>query len=297
MPKGISETDVHQAADTLVARGERPTVERIRAHLGTGSPNTVTRWLETWWQRLSDRLQAAPPALSAGEPPATLAELAQQWWGLAVSHAHTVAEQALTEARTELEARFEALATSEAQISHERISWAEERSALVHARDLAQRGITDSEAHLQALGRHLDELQRQHAQMDAERESLLGQLLAAQKAAHEAATAANAERVEREQAHRAAEDRWLQEVDRARQEAARQTALVVQRDKALERLTSAASDLQERLRGAEALAAAAEARASTLQAIHAPRPKTKVPRTAKTAATTPMASTRKSRRK
>ena len=43
MAKGISELDVHQAADDIIAAGERPTVERIRAHLGTGSPNTVTR--------------------------------------------------------------------------------------------------------------------------------------------------------------------------------------------------------------------------------------------------------------
>ncbi|CAH0128754.1 hypothetical protein SRABI102_00001 [Stenotrophomonas lactitubi] len=57
MARGITESDVHTAADELVAKGERPTVERIRAHLGTGSPNTVTRWLETWWNRLGTRLQ------------------------------------------------------------------------------------------------------------------------------------------------------------------------------------------------------------------------------------------------
>lgn len=50
MARGITESDVHGAADALVADGERPTVERIRAYLGTGSPNTVVRWLETWWQ-------------------------------------------------------------------------------------------------------------------------------------------------------------------------------------------------------------------------------------------------------
>ena len=55
MARGITESDVHTAADEIVAGGERPTVERIRAHLGTGSPNTVTRWLETWWQGLSRR--------------------------------------------------------------------------------------------------------------------------------------------------------------------------------------------------------------------------------------------------
>ena len=44
MARGITEIDVHNAADALVAGGERPTVERIRGYLGTGSPNTVTRW-------------------------------------------------------------------------------------------------------------------------------------------------------------------------------------------------------------------------------------------------------------
>ena len=36
MARGITEHDVHTAADALVAAGERPTVDRIRAHLGTG---------------------------------------------------------------------------------------------------------------------------------------------------------------------------------------------------------------------------------------------------------------------
>lgn len=57
MARGITELDVHGAADALVAKGERPTVERVRAHLGTGSPNTVTRCLETWWQSPGSRLQ------------------------------------------------------------------------------------------------------------------------------------------------------------------------------------------------------------------------------------------------
>ncbi|WP_235202835.1 DNA-binding protein [Stenotrophomonas maltophilia] len=30
MARGITESDVHTAADELVAKGERPTVERIR---------------------------------------------------------------------------------------------------------------------------------------------------------------------------------------------------------------------------------------------------------------------------
>lgn len=34
MARGITESDVHTAADELVASGERPTVERIRGHGG-----------------------------------------------------------------------------------------------------------------------------------------------------------------------------------------------------------------------------------------------------------------------
>src|SRR3546814_4557706 len=69
MARGITESDVHSAADAIVDAGERPTVERIRAHLGTGSPNTVTRWLETWWQGLGQRLQAQQASLSSPDAP------------------------------------------------------------------------------------------------------------------------------------------------------------------------------------------------------------------------------------
>ncbi len=58
MAKGITQDQVDTAADALVTSGERPTVERIRAFLGTGSPNTVTRMLEGWWQSLGRRLTA-----------------------------------------------------------------------------------------------------------------------------------------------------------------------------------------------------------------------------------------------
>ncbi|MDE2085941.1 MAG: DNA-binding protein, partial [Xanthomonadaceae bacterium] len=69
MPKGITEMQVHTAADALVAAGERPTVERIRAHLGTGSPNTVTRLLDSWWQALGARLTAQHAVASIPDAP------------------------------------------------------------------------------------------------------------------------------------------------------------------------------------------------------------------------------------
>src|SRR5690625_4142636 len=67
MARGLAGNDVHAAAGALADAGERPTVERIRAHLGTGSPNAVTRWLETWWQGLGQRLQANRARLEVPE--------------------------------------------------------------------------------------------------------------------------------------------------------------------------------------------------------------------------------------
>ncbi|WP_330970412.1 DNA-binding protein, partial [Lysobacter sp. A3-1-A15] len=73
MARGITQDDVDRAANALLLAGERPTIERVRQFLGTGSPNTVTRLLENWWQGLGTRLQVrqqkvelpdAPPAVA-----------------------------------------------------------------------------------------------------------------------------------------------------------------------------------------------------------------------------------------
>src|SRR5271166_6063040 len=61
--RGISSSDVHRAADELLREGERPTIERVRAKLGTGSPNTINPHLDAWWKTLSARLDAGPAAL------------------------------------------------------------------------------------------------------------------------------------------------------------------------------------------------------------------------------------------
>jgi hypothetical protein len=55
MPRGITQDQVN-AADTILGTGENPTVEKVRAELGTGSPNTVTRMLDVWRGHLGERL-------------------------------------------------------------------------------------------------------------------------------------------------------------------------------------------------------------------------------------------------
>ena len=39
--RGVQEQDVWAAADAVLLQGERPTIERVRQHMGRGSPTTV----------------------------------------------------------------------------------------------------------------------------------------------------------------------------------------------------------------------------------------------------------------
>ena len=76
--RGIGASDVHRAADALLREGERPTIERVRAKLGTGSPNTINPLLDAWWKTLSARLDSGPAALH--RLPESVAHLAEGLW-------------------------------------------------------------------------------------------------------------------------------------------------------------------------------------------------------------------------
>jgi hypothetical protein len=58
MAIGGPETDVFAAADAVLARGERPTVERVCLELGRGSPARVGGLLDQWWARLAECLSS-----------------------------------------------------------------------------------------------------------------------------------------------------------------------------------------------------------------------------------------------
>jgi hypothetical protein len=75
---GIRQSDVSHAADTLLRAGNRPTVEKVRANLGRGSPNTINPLLDAWWKTLSARLDAGPAALH--RLPETIAHIAEALW-------------------------------------------------------------------------------------------------------------------------------------------------------------------------------------------------------------------------
>ena len=218
MARGNTESDVHTAADEIVGAGERPTVERIRAHLGTGSPNTVTRWLETWWQGLGRRLQVQQARLSLPEAPDAVAALAGELWRLALESADDNAQKtvaadraALQEARATLQVEREAFALeASAQRSQVEAATHAEHLASAHAAEL-KRLINHLEGQLTELAQQRDAALSRAADAESARQSVDRRLQDLQDAAQsERETLAN---------HvRAMEDRAHAEVDRARQE-------------------------------------------------------------------------------
>lgn len=100
------------AADAVLARGARPTVERVRLELGRGSPARVGGLLDQWWARLAERLNGETrlPAL-----PAEVAQAFVAIWQQAIHLAQGVAEQSLDQHRQVLAAERERVAVIEDQ--------------------------------------------------------------------------------------------------------------------------------------------------------------------------------------
>jgi hypothetical protein len=120
--RGITSSDVDRAADALLREGERPTIERIRARLGRGSPNTINPLLDAWWKRLAGRLDAGPAALHRLPEPVLLA--AEGLWMQTLDEARrrAAAEQgsgkaSLAKDRQDLEVRSHVLSIRESELT------------------------------------------------------------------------------------------------------------------------------------------------------------------------------------
>ncbi|WP_293717256.1 DNA-binding protein [Stenotrophomonas sp. UBA7606] len=260
MARGITESDVHTAADELVAKGERPTVERIRAHLGTGSPNTVTRWLETWWKRLGTRLQSARPDLE--DAPAVLAELAGQWWELALKHAQEAARRELASSEQDLAAEREALEASSRLVTEELARMSAERDLAITEERIAATQASELQHLVDQLQLQISELaeQRDLERRRADRTETARQELDARL--NEALETAKSEREGWTEYVRSVENRALSDVDRARQEL---KDLQVQQSKASEQHRALEKQLRQDIQAAQSAAATASQSADILR--------------------------------
>lgn len=204
MANGVPEHEIWAAADAVLARGERPTVERVRAELGRGSPARVGQLLEPWWEQLAQRLKghALLPEL-----PGEVAQAFAEVWRLALAHAESTSQAALTEEHNRLYAEQTSLA-------QERKLW---EVALAAAQaDVAESASKLVQAELQLAERQglVTQLAAQVIDVQQQRDHLQGQL-------EDRQSELNVLRTEHAagQAHiRAVEDRAHLQVDQARQE-------------------------------------------------------------------------------
>jgi len=218
MAKGITETDVHTAADEIITAGERPTVERIRAHLGTGSPNTVTRWLDTWWKQLGERLQKQQAHRALPQAPDALAFLAGEWWSLAMEHARANAEDAISQRRAALQAEQAALNTAKEAFRDEEALLRHQAADAAQLRELAQARAVELERLVHQLQGQNEELARQCEAAHARVREAETQRQVAEARLQTQQDQAASERDDLIRHVRAVEDRAHAEVDRGRQE-------------------------------------------------------------------------------
>jgi len=180
---GVGERDVWEAADTLLLKGFRPTVERIRAQIGRGSPNTVGPHLDSWFKALGGRIQDPSAFCAPPEAPDAVSQAARTFWNAALTTARQVCTDELTQDR-------EALAQEAASIEKERVDLAGQRIRLADAAETQQTlidtlktQVEDARAALNATAEERVSMtashERQIAQLDAERETLKERLDAA----------------------------------------------------------------------------------------------------------------------
>lgn len=272
MAKGISAADVARACDALLLAGERPTIERVRQHLGTGSPNTVGPHLDAWFKSLGPRI-VNPAGFAAQEAiPDAVQEAAKSLWDCAVAEARqdfdARLQEGLTDAVTNVEAekeraRIADAAAFEASGKSTRLQADLDRTATALDQERLARAAVDGQ--LEQARQQVGELQEQVRQQREQLQQAQTVFSADLKLAREAATAAEASAKAAvstaELRADAATRRALLEVDQARQALAKaerqRDALQVESATEAERARAAqveharaTAQLQERLHAA-----------------------------------------------
>jgi len=211
MPRRVTEQDVFEAADALLARGERPTIDRVRQELGGGSPNTINPHLDVWWKALGRRIGGVQ---APGLPPAFLQSCARffdEIRGLAMKEAQgALAEQQrfAQNARLALEVGQAAMATERTGL---------EATIGTLRGELARLNEANQVLSLQVAQQQVDVVNaREQANQSIQ------ELKNAQEARGRASAAAQAEIDRVREQWQGNETRWLGEIDHLREEAKRQ---------------------------------------------------------------------------
>lgn len=269
MARGVTEADVARACDALLVAGERPTVERVRQHLGTGSPNTVGPHLDAWFKGLGARIVNPGGLASQVLVPDAVQEAAKFLWDRAVAEARKDFDERLQAGMADAVANVEAekergriadAAVFEASGKAMRLQADLDRTAASLDQERLARAAVDGqlEQALQQVGELQEQVRQQREQLQQAQTVFSADLKLAREAATAAETSAKAAVSTAELRADAATRRALLEVDQARQALAKaerqRDALQVESATEAERARAAqveharaAAQLQERL--------------------------------------------------
>jgi len=262
MAVGVPENEVFAAADAVLARGERPTVERVRLELGRGSPARVGGLLDQWWARLALRLNGETrlPTL-----PGEVSQAFVAVWQQAIHLAQGVAEQALAEQRQVLIAERERVAAVEDQARQDAAQYRQQAAEAAAGRQAAESRLADLELLLSQRQTQIEDLQQQREGLLHERREAQQHNHTLQQDLQALRLKAEQERVTQEGYIRGVEDRAHREVDRTREEGKAITAQFREAGRHVEQLQRRLESIQIELSQTQQCAAAQQARAETLE--------------------------------
>ncbi|WP_338805531.1 DNA-binding protein [Pseudomonas chlororaphis] len=239
MAVGVPENDVFAAADAVLARGERPTVERVRLELGRGSPARVGALLDQWWEQLAGRLRGETrlPGL-----PTEVAQAFVAIWQQAITLAQGVAEQSLASQRQVLAEEREELVALEGRARLEIVQERQRTAVAVSARQGTETRLTDLELLLAQRQAQIDDLSARREELQEQCNDARKQLVDVQQQLRDCREQAEQARAEQQRYTRDVEDRAYREIDRAREES---KAIGMQLKDAQARLLAGQQVLQE----------------------------------------------------
>ncbi len=218
--RGIQEPQVWAAADQLLAEGLRPTIERVRQKIGSGSPNTVSPMLERWFATLGKRLGGGSTTPAQSPPtnamPPALLQVAHQLWDAVRGEAAKTQAQQAEALRREIELKTAALDDQQAQLRQREAAFEQTRASLEGALTSSRQALESANAQQSEIARLHDgaqseirRLQESLTHARAVQEAQRGELRAAAAAREEAVK-------EIEARHTAREYRLLEDIDRER---------------------------------------------------------------------------------
>ena len=215
--KRISQEDVFRSADELLLGGHRPTIDRVRMHLGRGSPNTINDHLDVWWQKLGARLRDLP-GREFPQLPETVAQALLRLWNTALEGAHEIMHVSLEEQRSALTERERALEQQGHRFTHTLAEFEAREGTLSQALEFARNQATAANQRAETLELALREREEALDALTVRLDAVTAECTQLRNQMELERAAAQAARERDHERSASAEARWLHELDRARQE-------------------------------------------------------------------------------